>query len=74
MKLKREQTFQRLRLRAEVEQVDRHPAVDLVHQMISLRGHRVFMPLRNVHADRLMLAHEPFFALGIDHHALPVLR
>ena len=74
MKLNREQTFEQLGFRSEVEQVDGHLPVDLVHHMIPLRDDRVFMPLRDVHAHRLTLRHEPFFALGVDHHALPVLH
>ena len=74
MKLKREQPFEQLGFRPEVEQVDGPLPVDFLHQMIPLRDDRVFMPLLDVHAHRLTLRHEPFFALGVDHHALPVLH
>ena len=74
MQLKREDALKRLRLRAEVEQVDGHLPVDLVHEMIALRDDRVVMPLRNVHRHRLPLRGQPLLPLRIDHHALPVLH
>ena len=74
MQLKREQSFQRLRLRAEVEQVDGQLPVNLVHQMVPLRGDGVVMPLGGIDLHRLTLRDEPFFVFRVDHHALAVLH
>lgn len=58
----------------EIGELHRRFAVDLVHEVVSLRDDGVLMPLGHIGLDEVVLAREPFHAGGVDDDALAVLR
>lgn len=58
----------------EVGELHGRFAVDLVHEVVSLRDDGVLVPLGHIGLDEVVLAREPFHAGGVDDNALAVLR
>ena len=72
MNLESEDAIERFRLLAKVHQLNGHLAINFVREVIALRYHSVFMPLRDINGHGLVLRGEPLLPLGINHYALSV--